>query len=721
MKAKHYSLFILAAAMLSCLASCRPDEEPSPEPLNIDIKVTDLTPETAQVTVTPSHDNSTYYWNVRPQDEYESFKDVHELQDADLADLQESASSAGEGWPEYLLKILSRGLVSEKIEMLQPQETYCAYAYELNEDGTAAGSAVASVLFTTPKEQCRVKLEIPSTGMTFIEVNAVPEDNDIRYYFDQMPESMYLQYGGTDEGAAHYFRESLEYTAENRGWTIEQVVEAISLFGRSNRKIEGLDLDTEYRIYAVEIDEAGNVLNVTSTLTSTLERQMSDLTIEINVNTLNSFRTEVEFKPSNDKESYYYQMLPLEEYEKIVENYGDYRDYAINKYGAEAMSTFTATGTTIATGKNLLSETDYIIFAFGFQDGTWVTDMFTKIVKTPAPNPANTLNINIEILETTNHYCNISFQPSDETIPYMYYYMTENEYINFGNDTLTSVQEYVTQYLATYQELYPEMSIPQLVQALSKRANQTNNFKYLDPSTKYYAWAVSVDENGLIASNPALKEFTTGEWIVAENCIIKSVEYRYWNGDELAENLIQFITYKGIPAAIVDTVNVEGSKTWFGYFYKGNLMDIEKYPDHYISSNLYFTGRENVSQGSITVFRLDWSEWTLCIAATDENGNFGPVYRELVEPTKDGCSPLEEFPLYDRLNSPAMKFTIPYRPDNSGTFRYLPEIDLSSITKTYGTTPKQAAASGPVFEKTEKGNAGNVTEKNQPDILLHVK
>lgn len=729
MKAKHYSLFILTAAMLSCLASCRPDEEPAPEPLTIDIKVTDLTPETAQVTVSPSNDNSTYYWNVRPQDEYDSYKDVRALQEADLTDLQESASSAGEEWPEYLLKTLSRGLVSEKIDMLQPQTTYCAYAYELNEDGTAAGSSVASALFTTPKEPCKVKLEIPSTGMTFIEVNAEPENNDIRYYFDQMQESLYLQYGGTDEGAARYFRESLEYTAEQQGRTIEQIVGAISVFGRSNRKIEGLNLDTDYRIYAVEIDESGNVLNATSVLTSTLERQMSDLTIEINIKSLNSYKAEVEFVPSNNEEQYYYQMWPLAEYNQKVEEHGDYRDYCIKTWG-EDLPNLVSTGVSNATGKNLTPETDYIIIAFGYKDGTWVTELFTKTLTVPAAGPGTDLKVDIEITETTSHYSGAIFTPSDETVPYMFHYMTEEQYKAFGNDTTESVQNYVEAYIDAYielyQEEYPEITVTkeQIIQFLSKRSKIQTEFRYLAPSTKHYVWAVSVDNDGQLVSRPALKEFTTKEYILAEDCIIKEVSHRYWDGDTMAAHMPMFARFEGGVGAVVDKAVVEGTDTWLGAYYKGDLTDTEAHPDYYVASNLHFSGTGNLGGGqTISTFNLEWGTWTLCFVGRDADGNFGPVYRERVDFTKDGVSPIEEFPRYNDFHpseAPLNGIEIPYRPEEGG-IGYLPEIDLSSITKTYDTTPKQAAASGPVFEKTEKGNAGNVTEKNQPDILLHVK
>lgn len=719
MKAKHYFLFISAACLLPFSNSCRPNEEPVPEPLTIDIKVTDLTPETAQVTVSPSHDNSTYYWNVRPQDEYESFKDARELQDADLAGLQDEASSAGEEWNEYLQKNLSCGLVSEKIEMLQPQTTYCAYAYELNEDGTSAGLTVASVLFTTPKEPCRVKLEIPSVGMTFIEVNAVPEDNDIRYYFDQMPESIYLQYGGTDEGAAQYFRESLEYTANNSGRTIEQVVDAISVFGRKNRKIEGLSLDTDYRIYAVEIDESGNVLNITTMTASTLERQMSDLKIEINIKSLNSYKAEIEFVPSNNEEQYYYQMWPVEEYNQKVEEHGDYRDYCIETWG-EYLPELVSTGVSTATGKNLIPETDYIIIAFGYQDGTWVTELFTKTLTVPAAGPGSDLKVDIEITETTSHYVSANFIPSDETVPYMLYYMTEEQYKAFGNDTTESVQNYVEAYIDAYMELYPELTSLEIIQGLSVRATKRAQFCYLAPSTKHYLWAVSVDNDGQLASHPALKEFTTSEYIVAENCVVKDVEHRYWDGDEMAEHMPQFARFKGKVGAIVDKAVVEGADTWIGAYYRGDLTDTETNPDYYVASNLYFSGtRELGADGKISVFTLDWDTWTLCFVALDAEGNFGPVYRERVDFTKDGVSPIEEFPRYDDFHpseAPSTGIEIPYRPE-AGEIGNLPEIDLSSITKTYNK-PEKPAASGPVFEQNICRTADNNSVPS--DILLHI-
>lgn len=699
MNFKSFTICLSFAGMVFGIASCKPETEPVAEPLDLRVKVTDITPESAQITITPNHDKSTYYWTYRTIEEFDTFADEAAVKEADMATLKAKAETAGKSFEDYLASVLVSGPTSNGIEA-KPQMQYCAYAYELDTKGVSSGH-IFETRFTTPKEPCKVKLEILEQGMTYLEVNATSEDENICFYFDCMSDYLYEMYGGTDEGAARYFRESLEYTAENRGWTIEQVVEAIGCYGTKSRKIEGLELESDYYVYAVEIDNAGNVLNVTTTTTSTTERQISDMTIDINVATLNSFKSEIEFIPSNDEEPYYCQILTVQDYNKIVEEHGDYREYAIKTYGNH-MSAFTYNGKHTATAKNLLAETEYIIFAFGFKDGVWVTDMFTKTIQTPAQNPSNDLKIKIEILETTNHYCNASFLPSDETVPYMFYYMSEDEYVEFGNDTLKSVQEYVTQYLAAYQEIYPQMTTAQLVNGLSKRANRTMLMKYLAPSTKFYAWAVAVDENGLIASEPALADFTTGDYTVAENCIVKGAKYRWYDGDSVAKHMIQFSSFKGIPGSIVDTVMVEGSNTWLGYFYKGDITDTEKYPDWYVTSNLYFTGKHNLSQGSIVFFRHTWNEeWTLCIAAKDENGNFGPAYREKVIFTKEGCSPIEECPLYDRFSAPeqtpAQDYIIPYRPGYSRTFTNLPKIDFSDVALIQPIR-KQTAQHGAIFE-----------------------
>lgn len=651
MKLNYFSICLSLISLSLGFVACKPEEEITPiEPLQLDLKVTDLTPSSAQITITPNHTNSKYFWNIRTSSDYESMENDQRVIETDVATLHAKAEAAGKEYDEYLNSILISGTTTIKIDTLTPETSYYAYAFEIGPNGFQSNS-IETTHFTTPKTPIRVNLNI-TPGMTFFEVEAITDGDDFCYYFDAMPEYLYDQYGGTDEGAAEYFRESLEYTAENRGWSIEKVIEAIGRYGNSYSKIERLELDTPYYIYVVEIDNHGNVLNVATTHTSTLERQMSDLTIDINTVSLNSFKTEIEFVPSNDNEAYYFQMLTIEEYNEIIETHGDCRDYYINKFGADAIQNASEIGTHVAYAKNLSPETDYIIFAFGFKDYTWNTEIFTKQITTPAPSPANELTLDIDILETTNHYCTVSIKPSDETIPYMFYYMTEEQYKTFGNDTISSVQESVTQYLAAYQKLYPEMSIEQLVKGLSKRANRNETFKYLAPSTKHYVWAVSVDENGQIVSQPAIQEFTTGEYIVAENCIVKEASYKYWDGDEMAD-YASWPYYRGFAVIMAESVTVENSNTWLGCFYKGDLTDEEEYPDYYIASNLFFTGKRDIGKpsGSMSYYPFEWQTITLCISAQDENGNFGPVFRKKIDLTKEGRSPIEEFPYYDSDNN----------------------------------------------------------------------
>lgn len=698
MKTLRILMILFGAGLISGLLSCNTEKNLAPEALTLDVKVTDLSPESAQVTIAPSHNESTYYWSVRPMEEYDSFESVDKLQEADLADLREAASLAGQDFSDYLQTVLCCAPVSEKVDGLKPEMSYCAYAYEMNSEGVVA-SDVALARFTTPKEPCHVKLEIPECGMTWIEVESVPENDEIRYYFDQMPESLYQSYGGTDEGAARYFRESLEYTAENRGQTIEQIVAAISIFGENYRRIEGLQLDTDYRIYVVEIDEAGNVTNVTTVAASTTERQMSDLSVEINIKSLNSYKAEIEFVPSNNSEEYVFQMWPLEEYEAMVSESetGDFRDYAVETWGTKLMRTM---GTYVATGKDLVPEAEYIIIAFGYQDGTWVTELFSKNITIPAAGPATDLQVDIDITNTASHYSEAVFTPSDETVSYMFHYMTEEQYKAFGNDTTISVQTYVNAYLAAYMEEYPEYTKEQLIQALSVRSKRQSQFRYLQPSTKHYVWAVSVDKDGQLASRPALKEFTTLDYIVAESCIVKDATYRYWDGDVMAEHMPMFSNFQGEVGAVVDAIAVEGSDTWIGYFYKDDLTDKTEYPDSYIASNLFFTGKKDLAgpNSGITIFHLEWGTWTLCIVALDDEGNFGPVYRKCVDFVKDGVSPIEEFPRYDDFHPKNVAPAASIQPNNTKieVMGNLPPLDLSIINQPMRRSTVEPR--GPVFE-----------------------
>lgn len=683
----YFLLSVLASA--SILVSCKEEEIPLPDPLSFDIKITDITPESAQVTINPSHDQSTYFWNFRPIEEYESLGQKGVIKE-DLENLQKIADESQMELSDYLEIALPKGAYTQKLENLEQEMPYCAYVYEVDCEGIVKGE-ITAVNFITPKEPCNIRLAIKSLGMTYIDYEAVPANEELRYYVDCMPEATYQQYGGTDDAAATYFRESLEYTAENRGTTVENLVQRISCFGTIERRREGLKLDTDYRVYAVEIDEKGIASNWTTIPASTIERQMSDLKIDINILNMNSFKAEVEFVPSNDEEYYYYQMWPVKEYEEKVEEVGDYREYCIKTWGPY-LPELVKQGRDVAVARKLQPEEDYIIIAFGYKDGAWVTDLFTKTVKIPAAQPGNDLTTEIEISKVESHYAEVKVIPSSDEILYMFNCMSEDLYKELGNDTIVSVQNYVNAYFQQFYDQYPDMPRSQIVRALCTRSTRMNVFPFLKPSTRHFIWAAAIDTSGQVVSDPNLKEFTTKEYILAENTAVKNVEYKYWDGDTVAVYMPIFERqFKGRVASVVTNVDVEGTDTWIGYFFKGDIMDNEKYPDYYVASNLFFSGRKNLGETASTIFSHTWEDpWTLCFVPVDENGNFGPVYRELVNYTREGAYPITEFPRYDDFH-PTMLMP------NDFMLNDMPKLDFSNMV-TAESAVEDKVAEGPVFQ-----------------------
>lgn len=167
------------------------------------------------------------------------------------------------------------------------------------------------------------------------------------------------------------------------------------------------------------------------------------------------------------------------------------------------------------TVQGLAAETDYYAYAVGISTTGEMTTEFVKVQVTS--EPLSTFDATIEV-DVNGPDATVTVTPADETIGW---YPTV--FIGQGHsnaDMIASAQNSIEGVITNYS--FFGMSREQAVVALTNHGQLSLQFE-LDATSDYTAAAFSIDANGYITSNPAIKEFTTGEAAMSDNQISQEI------------------------------------------------------------------------------------------------------------------------------------------------------------------------------------------------------
>ena len=163
-------------------------------------------------------------------------------------------------------------------------------------------------------------------------------------------------------------------------------------------------------------------------------------------------------------------------------------------------------------------------------------------------------------------------------------------------------------------------------------------FEGMSPETSYTVVVMGVA--GDVATTDLIKkEFTTTE--AGKSDVAFSLEYKYFEGADV-QDFYGVTGYEGL-AFLAGRVNTEGegfywnviAKSAFDELEGGDLTD-EQYIDLLLDPEM-----QSATQTPFT-YICDYGEMRLFGVAYDENGNFGPVWKEDVNLTPEGVSPASE-------------------------------------------------------------------------------
>lgn len=169
-------------------------------------------------------------------------------------------------------------------------------------------------------------------------------------------------------------------------------------------------------------------------------------------------------------------------------------------------------------------------------------------------------------------------------------------------------------------------------------SSEESVFEGMSPETSYTVVVMGVA--GDVATTDLIKkEFTTTE--AGKSDVAFSLEYKYFEGADV-QDFYELTGYEGL-AFLAGRVNTEGegfywnviAKSAFDELEGGDLTD-EQYIDLLLDPEM-----QSATQTPFT-YICDYGEMRLFGVAYDENGNFGPVWKEDVNLTPEGVSPASE-------------------------------------------------------------------------------
>lgn len=400
------------------------------------------------------------------------------------------AEENGMSLSQYLTeRLLHKGELKDKtIGDLTPATAYYVYTYGLNADGTRT-----SKIFKEPFESALPPMQDVTFGIEYtidgplVTMTITPSDNGCKYYYDVVDKA---DPSTLKDVVQEIINEHIKY-GKFLGMSLERVLEQILVSGKKEILFDNLEQEHQYTGFAVAVSSSGIVCSEVSYKDFATEAvQPSDNIITVNIDQTSVNSISYTTTPSNS-----------DTYVTILERASDWEGYTseqiLERLGKDYdWSPRAISGTQSHTETRLLSDTEYLIFAFGYQAGTITTDLFMESARTQKGSSSAELTFTFKITDVTDSGASVTVTPDPLDATYYFDYIqadwTSREVIE---DFERKIQQYIEYGYYDNAAEYWEGSLDTGVA----------HWQYedeFDPDTEYKIFAFGVDA--------ATGEITTG-------------------------------------------------------------------------------------------------------------------------------------------------------------------------------------------------------------------
>lgn len=358
--------------------------------IKFEASVTDITKNSASITVTPSNEDY-YFWTYISEMDYAKYS-LDEIMSNMLANIKTNVESWGVAITDYI----HSGPSHETPTDLWAGTKYYIVAWGMDYGGSATTKPVEVTSFTTESEavtdDCQFKLTITQVKPMDIRMKIEPTKADTRYYAAFIEESKCVGYNDRQMAQRivnmenKRFEDGGYYDPEDNNWTAQTHVGTNEFWGNADLYWTFLPEHT-YQMYVFGVDANGNITTEVARIDQKTEPAVkSDMTVKAElVKSTWNYGT-FQFTPSNNTEYYlpflletqyadlykkadgtYDEAMLMEDIEHYYENEILYK---IQKGPSEQMFYWT-------------SDTDYTMLVFGYA-GMNTTPFFETEHHSPA-------------------------------------------------------------------------------------------------------------------------------------------------------------------------------------------------------------------------------------------------------------------------------------------------------------------------------------------------
>lgn len=567
-----------------------------------------------------------------------------EIFDADYEYYLLEAKYADMTIEEYLAGILNKGsFQSITFGGLDPLSEYVIYVYGMNTAGERTTAIYSAETTTLEPYQGPITFSIStSVENHIVYAQVIPDHEGVPFWLDIMPkadlDAAELSATDEEERIREYGQSLIEeqiqrYLDYDYITDRAEYVESMSYdYSVMDFNFEGLP-NTEYIVYACKFDEDANLIGDLAYAYVTTEAvEMSDNQITVTLGDVTQTTLDLTVETSNE-DPYITVALESSWIEDCTTDQEIY-DILVNDWAGSVwnLEYYMCYGSIEGRMAYLTPDTDHTLVTFGYTANTLTTPMQKHTFRTlPAGDP-DECEFEFIIDNIKAREADVYIRPHDTSVKYYW----DIFFADATNDDVVAKVEEVKN------SLYEGMAY---FQSYMTYLDEYVTISNLFPEYSYKIAAIPVscepDENGTyhvnILGDAVFSEvFTTKESKVADITITAGFE-KYYDGkilsDASPDRYGAWEDYAYVPMK----ATIEGEYEYYRYSmfeYQEGLEDPELYSDALIVDNLL-----RVGVNYDAVFRGFWDKKQMIAAvAIDFDGNYSPVFREVVEFSRDGVS-----------------------------------------------------------------------------------
>ena len=476
------------------------------------------------------------------------------------------------------------------------------------------------------------------------------EKSSAKFEFVDAPRKAEFGFGETKTFAVQY-SDIVDFSIEQpEGWTalLEEETFVVTAPAEGDENVE---LDGTIKVTYSGEDGVESVAKL-KVYVNVPEPTPDPVTFELIYSNVTTTSADLQVIPSDDTIGYYFDVCTEEDFNSVNGDVyyivSEYMDYLLKAYPSFSLSDVLAAmlsyGPDSDTVNGLPAGTTMCFYAVAIdEEGHPASEPTVVKFTTEQAGDPSECTFDIEVSDIKGTTCLISILPSDPSVRY-WFAVTPVEGYPGDIPMMVAVKEEAAAYASQIGR-----SLEEVIAAVTIAGPVADYWYDLEMDTNYYVYAFAMDQDGDYLGPCFKQAFKTAADDISDADL--ALDYRYFDGDALYEmDPEKYPNAQGRVLIQVKATPNEFAYDWAVIVGVGDMTDENSFPYDATINAILASGAAKYNQ-NLQQFWVEWKPCTILGFAADYDGMNGPLHRILVEPTRDGASPLDQLAPIDTQSS----------------------------------------------------------------------